>query len=218
MQVARVEFHGVLTPVDGDLHRRGTRLREFIVAAVYFDFRVVEFHRIALVVGVVDVFVDRQQTAALPIVADGEFERRAFALADAELFNLPLKGSLIEQFRAALVRFGDGEDDELRFLRGGGGEADNADAAAVSDLPVLRAVGRLVDDVDEFLAPFFRFSSGLPAMLPERSRISTISVGLETISGAAVSPSVTSKVPPQGTVPVFSSFVELVMPISYLPS
>ena len=36
------------------------------------------------------------------------------------------------------------------------------------------------------LAPFFRFANALPAMLPERSRISTMSVGFDTISGSAV--------------------------------
>ena len=40
-------------------------------------------------------------------------------------------------------------------------------------------------------APFFRFASALPAILPDRSRISTMSVGFDTISGAAVNDSFT---------------------------
>ena len=40
-------------------------------------------------------------------------------------------------------------------------------------------------------APSFRLASAEPAMLPERSSTSTISVGLAMISGAAVSDSVT---------------------------
>lgn len=46
-------------------------------------------------------------------------------------------------------------------------------------------------------APAFIFASGAPVMLPERSKTSTISVGFETISGVAVSASVTFNVPSQ---------------------
>ena len=49
----------------------------------------------------------------------------------------------------------------------------------------------------KLLAPSFRFSRGSPSMLPERSKVSTISVGLATISGAAVMASVTRTVPSQ---------------------
>ena len=52
------------------------------------------------------------------------------------------------------------------------------------------------------LAAFLRLSRGLPAMLPERSRSSTTSMGLETRSGSAVRARVTWKVPPQRIVAV----------------
>lgn len=55
------------------------------------------------------------------------------------------------------------------------------------------------------------------SLLPDPSRISTISVGFSVISGAAVRPSVTVNEPPQGMAVTYSSFVELVMPIGFLP-
>ena len=50
-------------------------------------------------------------------------------------------------------------------------------------------------------------------MLPERSRISTISVGLETISGAAVSARVTRSAPSQVMLSVLITLLEFVTPI-----
>ena len=48
-----------------------------------------------------------------------------------------------------------------------------------------------------FFAPFFMLVSGLPAMLPERSSTSTMSVGVLLMSGEADSASVTFKEPEQ---------------------
>ncbi len=50
-------------------------------------------------------------------------------------------------------------------------------------------VASLMISINVF-APSFKLASAEPLMLPERSSTSTISVGLETISGAAVSDSV----------------------------
>ena len=63
--------------------------------------------------------------------------------------------------------------------------------------------------------PIFRSARDCPAMLPERSRMSTMSVGLLTISGAAVMPMVTSRVPLQGmaVIPPID-LLELIIPIS----
>ena len=63
------------------------------------------------------------------------------------------------------------------------------------------------------LAPSFKFARGLPAILPERSRIRTISVGLEMISGAADRPRVTWRVPSQSIRSTSVRLVELVMPM-----
>ena len=48
-----------------------------------------------------------------------------------------------------------------------------------------------------FFAPLFRLAIGLPAMLWERSRISTMSTGLPAILGSAVRERVTLNVSPQ---------------------
>ena len=66
------------------------------------------------------------------------------------------------------------------------------------------------------LAASFRLGR-LCAILPERSRISTISVGFVVMSGAAVSASVTLNVLPQGMAVTFVTFVELVIPIAFRP-
>lgn len=47
------------------------------------------------------------------------------------------------------------------------------------------------------LAPIFMFAKGAPVMLPERSSTKTISVGFETMSGAAVKASDTRRDPSQ---------------------
>ena len=63
------------------------------------------------------------------------------------------------------------------------------------------------------LAPSFKFASGLPVMLPERSRTRTISVGLETMSGAAVSARVTRRAPSQRMRSVLMTLLEFVTPM-----
>ena len=63
------------------------------------------------------------------------------------------------------------------------------------------------------LAPSFMFSSGLPAMLPERSSTSTISVGLDEISGEAESARVTFSVPSQSICVTFICLFAFVIPI-----
>ena len=67
-------------------------------------------------------------------------------------------------------------------------------------------------DQDAF-APSFILASGSPAILPERSSIRTMSVGLDTISGAAVSDSKILKEPPHSIFDKFSSLLEFVTPI-----
>ena len=64
-----------------------------------------------------------------------------------------------------------------------------------------------------FFAPFFKFASGLPDMLPERSKTRMISVGLVKIFGSAVKESLTLNVPPQSMLETFNSLFELVIPI-----
>lgn len=204
MQVARVKFYGVLAAFDGDLHRCGTRLREFILAAVHFDLRIIEVCRIAFMIGVVDVFVDRQQAAALSLVADGEFQHRALVFADAELVYLPLQRSLVEQFCAALVGLGNREKAEaVRHALCD----DNIGCAGLTDIlrQILKQLFRLVivrcdGDIG---------GVGIGCPIPQCLLVN---------AAAAVSPKVTSKVPPRGIVTVFSSLVELVMPIGSLPS
>ena len=66
--------------------------------------------------------------------------------------------------------------------------------------------------------PSFMLASGVPAMLPERSRTSAISVGLVIISGAAVSASVTLSDPSQSILSVLITLLELVRPILLSPS
>ena len=66
--------------------------------------------------------------------------------------------------------------------------------------------------------PSFMLASGVPAMLPERSRTSAISVGLVIISGAAVSASVTLSDPSQSILSVLITLFELVRPILLSPS
>ena len=51
---------------------------------------------------------------------------------------------------------------ELRVLHGGAGKADNGDAAAAADLPVLRAVCGGVDDVDKFVRAAFEAGKRIP--------------------------------------------------------
>lgn len=62
-------------------------------------------------------------------------------------------------------------------------------------------------------APVFILASGVPVILPERSRTSAISVGLEMMSGAAVRASVTFKDPSQSMRSVLISLFEFVIPI-----
>ena len=62
-------------------------------------------------------------------------------------------------------------------------------------------------------APSFMLASGTPSMLPERSSTNTMSVGLETISGAAVNASVTRKEPSQGIRSVLITLLEFVTPM-----
>ena len=62
-------------------------------------------------------------------------------------------------------------------------------------------------------APAFILTSGVPAILPERSRTRAISTGLDMISGAAVSASVTFKEPSQSICWVLITLFEFVIPI-----
>ena len=73
------------------------------------------------------------------------------------------------------------------------------------------------DIFTHFFAPFFRLARGLPDILLERSRIRTMSVGLLTISGSAVSDSFTLKESPQSMWLVFNSLLEFVIPICFNP-
>ena len=66
-------------------------------------------------------------------------------------------------------------------------------------------------------APLLRLARGFPTMLPERSRISTMSAGLLVMSGSAVSDSLTSKVPPQSMRAVLKVLLELVTPNGTYP-
>lgn len=68
------------------------------------------------------------------------------------------------------------------------------------------------------LAPSFMAARGVPIMLPERSSTSTMSVGLEMISGAAVRARVTRRAPPQGMRSVLMTLLEFVTPIVLPPS
>lgn len=68
-----------------------------------------------------------------------------------------------------------------------------------------------------FFAPLLRLSSGLPAMLPDRSRIRTMSVGALVMSGEADSASVTFSVPAQSITSVLMTLFELFNPISTTP-
>ena len=66
-------------------------------------------------------------------------------------------------------------------------------------------------------APAFILVSGVPVILPERSSTSAISVGLVTISGAAVSARVTRRVPSHSIRSTLIVLLELVMPIQKPP-
>ena len=65
--------------------------------------------------------------------------------------------------------------------------------------------------------PLFKLESGLPDMLPERSSISTMSVGFVMISGSPVSDSFILKIPPQSILEALISLLELVIPILLVP-
>ena len=62
-------------------------------------------------------------------------------------------------------------------------------------------------------APSFMSASGAPLMLPEQSSASTMSVGLVTISGAAVRARVILNEPSQHIAAVSATLLELVTPI-----
>lgn len=111
-------------------------------------------------------------------------------------------------------RFQSGDrGDELSVLNGGVCKADNADTAARADLSVLRTVGGFVDDIDKGFGPGLEVDQGLPAMLPERSRTRTISVGWLLMSGEAASASVTLREPEQSIWSVLMILLELLRPI-----
>ena len=66
------------------------------------------------------------------------------------------------------------------------------------------------------LAPVFMLASGSPVMLPDRSSTRAMSVGLVTISGAAVSARVTFRDPSQSMRSILITLLELVIPIVVL--
>ena len=68
------------------------------------------------------------------------------------------------------------------------------------------------------LAPSFMLASGVPVMLPERSKTRTMSVGLATMSGAAVRARVTFREPSQSIRSVLMTLFEFVTPIGLPPS
>ena len=104
------------------------------------------------------------------------------------------------------------------ILSSGIRKAYNTYMAAVTYLPSPEpSVASSIISIN-FLAPFLRLASGLPAILPERSRISTISVGLDTISGYAVRDSFTLKEPPQPISDTDSPLFEFVIPILFFLS
>lgn len=85
---------------------------------------------------------------------------------------------------------------QLSVPGSGSRKADHTDAASAADIAILHAIGGPVDDVDEHIRGILK-GGRLCSMLPRRSRISTMSVGLEAIACSAPSVRITSKLLPQ---------------------
>lgn len=62
-------------------------------------------------------------------------------------------------------------------------------------------------------APFFRFGNALPDILPERSKISTISTGFAAISGSAVKDNRILKASSQGICVALNCLSQFVTPV-----
>lgn len=93
----------------------------------------------------------------------GELQYGALALSHTQFVNLPLHSVGIQQAGGTL-----------------GGHGDRRDPEPICPSCVPSVASSIISI--NGLAPFFRFARAQPAMLPERSKISTISVGLDTIS------------------------------------
>lgn len=82
--------------------------------------------------------------------------------------------------------------DKLSILWSSVWKADNADMASVADMTVMCAVSGFIYNLNKPLCAAFEVARGLPDILLERSRISTISVGFDTMSGSAAKDSLVS--------------------------